>query len=227
MQDNLSLRRIWLNGLFFAVLGMVPTFLRVHIETLRILPAVLRSLDASGLPIPDTLAWSSTLVRWISFAGSVTPPMRAAMLVAVYLLLVLIALRAASPAGAILRSNQQHVPRLLGLSAVWLLVVLAFAGWFARSPDLSLDGLMWLCGGLCLFTALWWSGDGFAGWWIGGSAPRLWSLVRLTLGGFSSGLVGALVLRFTGFDFGAALTVLCSIFRRYLCRQRAHPPWQT
>jgi hypothetical protein len=58
---------------------------------------------------------------------------------------------------------------------------------------------------MCLLTALWWSGDGLAGWWIGGSAPRLWSLVRLTLGGLGSGLVGALVLRFTGFDFGAAL----------------------
>jgi len=205
MQDNLSLRRIWLTGLFFAVLGMVPSFLRVHIETLRILPAVLRSLDASGLPVPDTLAWSSTLVRWISFAGSVTPPLRAATLVAVYLLLVLIALRAASPTGAVLRSNQQHVLRLLGLVAVWLLVVLAFDWWFARSPDLSLARLMWLCGGMCLLTALWWSGDGLAGWWIGGSAPRLWSLVRLTLGGLGSGLVGALVLRFTGFDFGAAL----------------------
>jgi len=205
MQDNLSLRRIWLTGLFFAVLGMVPSFLRVHIETLRILPAVLRSLDASGLPVPDTLAWSSTLVRWISFAGSVTPPLRAATLVAVYLLLVLIALRAASPTGAVLRSNQQHVLRLLGLVAVWLLVVLAFGWWFARSPDLSLARLMWLCGGMCLLTALWWSGDGLAGWWIGGSAPRLWSLVRLTLGGLGSGLVGALVLRFTGFDFGAAL----------------------
>ena len=205
MQDNLSLRRIWLTGLFFAVLGMVPSFLRVHIETLRILPAVLRSLDASGLPVPDTLAWSSTLVRWISFAGSVTPPLRAATLVAVYLLLVLIALRAASPTGAVLRSNQQHVLQLLGLVAVWLLVVLAFGWWFARSPDLSLARLMWLCGGMCLLTALWWSGDGLAGWWIGGSAPRLWSLVRLTLGGLGSGLVGALVLRFTGFDFGAAL----------------------
>jgi hypothetical protein len=205
MQDNLSLRRIWLTGLFFAVLGMVPSFLRVHIETLRILPAVLRSLDASGLPVPDTLAWSSTLVRWISFAGSVTPPLRSATLVAVYLLLVLIALRAASPTGAVLRSNQQHVLRLLGLVAVWLLVVLAFGWWFARSPDLSLARLMWLCGGMCLLTALWWSGDGLAGWWIGGSAPRLWSLVRLTLGGLGSGLVGALVLRFTGFDFGAAL----------------------
>jgi hypothetical protein len=205
MQDNLSLRRIWLTGLFFAVLGMVPSFLRVHIETLRILPAVLRSLDASGLPVPDTLAWSSTLVRWISFTGSVTPPLRSAILVAVYLLLVLIALRAASPTGAVLRSNQQHVLRLLGLVAVWLLVVLAFGWWFARSPDLSLARLMWLCGGMCLLTALWWSGDGLAGWWIGGSAPRLWSLVRLTLGGLGSGLVGALVLRFTGFDFGAAL----------------------
>jgi len=205
MQDNLSLRRIWLNGLFFAVLGMVPTFLRVHIETLRILPAVLRSLDDSGLPIPDTLAWSNTLVRWISFAGSVTPPMRAAMLVAVYLLLVLIALRAASPAAAILPGNRQHIPRLLGLLAVWLLVIMAFGWWFVRSPDLSLARLLWLGGGLCLFTALWWSGDGFAGWWIGGSAPRLWSLVRLALGGLGCGLVGALVLRFTGFDFGAAL----------------------
>ncbi len=205
MQDNLSLRRIWLTGLLFAVLGMVPSFLRVHIETLRILPAVLRSLDASGLPVPDTLAWPSTLVRWISVMGSVTPPLRAAVLALVYLLLVLIALRAASPAGIAPLGNRQHVPRLLELSAAWLGAVLAFAWWFGRSPGLSLARLMWLCGGLCLFTALWWSGDGLAGWWLGGRSPRLWSLIRLTLGGVGSGLFGALVLRFTGFDFGAAL----------------------
>jgi len=205
MGDTVSLRRVWLVGFWFALLGMVPSFLRLHIETLRILPAVLRSLDASGLPIPDTLAWSSTLVRWISFAGAVTPSLRAAVLVTVYLLLMLIALRVASPLRALSSGSRHYFPRLLALSAIWLGVVLALGWWFTRSPELSLARLLWLCGGVCLFTALWWSADGFAGWWVSASSLRAWSLVRLTLGGLGSGLVGALVLRFTGFDFGAAL----------------------
>ncbi|GIV17479.1 MAG: hypothetical protein KatS3mg022_2914 [Armatimonadota bacterium] len=205
MERSLPVRRVWLAGLCFAVLGMIPTFLRVHIETLRILPAVLRSLDASGLPIPDTLAWSSALVRWISVVGSVTLPLRAVLLVAVYFSLLVIALRMATPSFVSWLSDRRGWVRLVTLTAVWLGAGLLMVLWIGDASNRSMQGLMLLCGAVCLTSALLWSEDGGAGWLFYRKRISGWALVRLATGGIACGLVGALVLQFTGFDFGAAL----------------------
>lgn len=205
MENTLPVRRVWLTGLCFAVLGMIPTFLRVHIETLRILPAVLRSLDASGLPIPDTLAWSSALVRWISVVGSVMLPLRAVLLVALYFLLLVIALRTATPSIASWLDDRRSLLRLVTLTAVWLSIELLVVLWIGDASNQSMRALMLLCSTVCLTSALLWSEDGGAGWLLHGKRISRWVLIRLATGGIACGLVGALVLQFTGLDFGAAL----------------------
>lgn len=205
MENTLSVRRVWLAGLCFAVLGMVPTFLRVHLETLRVLPAVLRSLEASGLPIPDTLAWPSALVRWILVTGSVALLSRTVLLAVVYLLLLAIALRVALPSFASLPSNRAGLLRLTALVVAWLgieLLVVLRSGW---ASDRSTQGLMLLCSALCVTSALLWSEDGGVGWFLRGKRIGIWALARFISGGIACGLVGALVLQFTGFGFGAAL----------------------
>ncbi|MCS6829778.1 MAG: hypothetical protein RMM08_04555 [Armatimonadota bacterium] len=205
MENTLPVRRVWLAGLCFAALGMIPTFLRVHIETLRILPAVLRSLDASGLPIPDTLAWSSALVRWISVVGSSGLQVRPTLLAVVYLLLLVIAVRLATPSVLVWLGDRGSLLRLSALTAVWLLVELLIVLWIGNPSELPVQGLMLLCAAVCLTSALLWSEDGGAGWLFHRKRVNGWALARLTGGGIACGLVGALVLQFTGFDFGAAL----------------------
>jgi hypothetical protein len=183
---------------------MVPTFLRVHTETLQILPSVLRSLDASGLPVPDTLAWSSALVRWVSLTGSIPSPQQALIVAAVSLLLVVIAVRVALPPAAFNLEQKGLKRRFALLSVGWFVLFLACV-WAGSRLPLSPTSFMLLCGCLCAFTALIWSGDGLVGWLLGGNSLRGWAATRLTVGGIACGFFGAVVLRFTGFDFGAAL----------------------
>lgn len=205
MGNTLPVRRVWLAGLCFAMLSMLPTFLRVHIETLRVLPAVLRSLDASGLPIPDTLAWSPSLVRWISAVGSVALPLRTVLLAMVYLLLLAIALHAAIPSITSQVSDKDRLMRLAALMATWLVIELLVVLWLGGTLDRSMQGWVLLCSAICLTSALLWSEDSVAGWLLWGKRISGWALVRVTAGGLACGLLGALVLQFTGFEFGAAL----------------------
>ncbi|MDW8105410.1 MAG: hypothetical protein RMK92_10405, partial [Armatimonadota bacterium] len=205
MESALSVRRVWLVGLVFALLGMVPTFLRVHIETLRILPAVLRSLDASGLPIPDTLAWSQSLVRWISTVGSWGLQARTVLLIVVYLALVLVAIRVALSSGALRFAEGSAVRRLLGILAFWLGVMYLLRQWYVAQPEQVSQYLAVISAAVCAFSALLWSGDGIAGRALWAKQTRGWAVARLIGGGIGAGLFGAMVLRFTGFDFGAAL----------------------
>ncbi|MDW8290286.1 MAG: hypothetical protein RMM06_06150 [Armatimonadota bacterium] len=205
MESALSVRRVWLVGLVFALLGMVPTFLRVHIETLRILPAVLRSLDASGLPIPDTLAWSQSLVRWISTVGSWGLQARTVLLTVVYLALVLVAIRVALSSGALRFAEGSAARRLLGILAFWLGVMYLLRQWYVAQPEQVSQYLAVISAAVCAFSALLWSGDGIAGRALWAKQTRGWAVARLIGGGIGAGLFGAMVLRFTGFDFGAAL----------------------
>lgn len=205
MEGNLPLRRVWQTGLLFAVLGMIPAFLRVHVETLRILPAVLRSLDASGLPIPNTLAWSPALVRWISVAGSVGVQAQVVLIVVTYLLMALVAIAVALSFGSLRSADGNVAPRLSWILVVWLGLVYLLRLWYVAQPERVLQSLLWVIPVVCMVSALLWSGDGIAGrilWFrrIGG-----WAIARLVAGGLALGLLGTLVLRFTSFDFGVAL----------------------
>lgn len=201
MKSALGVPQVWRTGLWFAVLGMIPSFLRVHGETLRILPSVLRSLDASGLPVPDSLAWSPALVRWVSVVGSVPLSVRLLVLVGVYLWLTWIAVRAMQPTIGL-----QSAGRAAGLWGAWLAVEALFVWWFWGSWEQSTGSMMRFLSVVCLTTTLLLAEDGVAGWWLRRrDSVSAWSLVRLTIGGFACGLVGALVLQFTSFEFGAAL----------------------
>ena len=205
MHKPLTVRQVWMTGLWFALLGMIPSFLRVHYETLRILPSVLRSLDASGLPVPDSLAWTTVMVRWISAIGSAAPVVRSAVLPLIYALLVLIALRAALPLLNLRLIDRQTALRLAGLLVIWLGCE-ALLFWLISPQAKGFRALMLFAGLSCLFTALWFSADGLAGRWLAGrNVPGGWSLLRLTVGGIACGFAGALALQFTSFDFGAAL----------------------
>lgn len=206
MKSALEVRRVWLTGLWFALFGMIPSFLRVHEETLRILPAVLRSLDASGLPIPETLAWSSALVRWISVAGSVPTLARLVILAVVYLVLLLLALRTALGTVSFTDMNRGVTGRAVILLIGWLVVMAVTASWMWDVRDMGMGEMMLPAGIACLVTAVLLSEDGIAGWCLKpGATIRAWSLVRLASGGVACGLVGTLVLQFTSFEFGAAL----------------------
>lgn len=205
MEGNLPIRRVWLTGLVFALLGMVPTFLRVHIETLRILPAVLRSLDASGLPIPDTLAWSPELVRWISTVGSFGVQLRSALVLIDYLLMAMTAIGVALSPRSLSSSDRKITRRLSWMLAVWLSVIYLLRQWYIAQPDLVLRSLFGISVALCILSALLWSEDGIAGRVLWSQRMSVWAITRLAGGGLALGLLGALVLRFTGFDFGAAL----------------------
>lgn len=205
MENALSVWRVWRTGIVFALLGMVPTFLRVHIETLRILPAILRSLDASGLPIPDTLAWSPSLVRWISTAGSLGLQVRTVLLMFVFLVMALVAVRVALSASS-LRSTERKVSlRLSWMLAVWLSLMYLLRQWYVAQPEQVMQSLFPISAAVCALSALWWSADGIAGRVLWARSSRGWAIARLVGGGIGVGLLGALVLRFTGFDFGAAL----------------------
>lgn len=206
MRNTLRVRWVWLIGLWFAILGMIPTFLRVHVETLRVLPSVLRSLDASGLPVPETLAWSSALVRWIATVGGVPPLARLLILFAVYLVLLSIALRVALPSPDLRGADTSVIWRAVALLAGWLVLEAMTAWWLWGGKEQSTGEMMLFIGMICLITALLLSEDGIAGWWLRRRASvNRWSLVRLAVGGFACGSVGALVLQFTSFEFGAAL----------------------
>ncbi|GIV21618.1 MAG: hypothetical protein KatS3mg023_3369 [Armatimonadota bacterium] len=205
MKDDLPVRRIWLTGAVFALLGMIPTFLRVHIETLRILPSVLRSLDASGLPIPDTLAWSSALVRWISTVGSFGLQMRPVLVLLAYLLMGGTAIGAALSSASLRSTDRKSALRLAWMLAVWLGVISLLAQWYIAQPEQVLRSLFGISVAVCLFSTLLWSRDGVAGWVLGAQRRSVWAVVRLSAGGLALGALGALVLRFTSFDFGAAL----------------------
>lgn len=206
MKSALRVRWVWRIGLWFAILGMVPTFLRVHVETLRGLPSVLRSLDASGLPVPETLAWSSALVRWISTIGGVPPLARLLILIVVYAVLLSIALRASLPSLDFRGADNSIIWRAVALLVVWLVLESMAIWWLWGGKEQSTGEMMSVVGVICLITALLLSEDGVAGWWLRWRASvSRWSLVRLAVGGFACGLVGALVLQFTSFDFGFAL----------------------
>lgn len=206
MRSALQVRRVWLIGLWFAILGMIPTFLRVHVETLRVLPSVLRALDASGLPVPETLAWSSALVRWISTVGGVPPLARLLIPLAVYLVLLSIALRTALPSLDFRGADDRVIWRVVSLLVGWLVLEAMAVWWLWGGRKQSTGEMMLFIGVVCLITALLLSEDGIAGWWLRQRASmNRWSLVRLAVGGFACGSVGALVLQFTSFDFGFAL----------------------
>lgn len=206
MTSPLGVGQVWRTGLWFAVVGTVPSFLRVHVKTLGILPSVLRSLDASGLPVPDSLAWSPAIVRWISTVGSVPPSLRLLGLVAAYLCLVWLALRVMQPSFRLWDADKTTVLRAAGLLAVWLVAEVPVVWGLWGSWTQGTSALMLFASLVCLITATLLSGDGIAGWWQKQRASvGAWSLVRLALGGFACGLLGALVLQFTSFDFGAAL----------------------
>ncbi len=207
MRKPLSVKQVWGTGLWFAVLGMIPSFLRVHYETLRILPAVLRSLDASGLPIPESLAWSTGLVRWISAVGSATPIVRATLLPLIFAILVVIAVRVALPPFRLGNPDRQQLWRLVALMVGWVLATLGLAWWFVwRAERPSLENVAPFTALSCLIAGLLLSADGAAGR-LQGVRERLspWPFLRLVVGSVGCGLVGALVLQFTSFDFGAAL----------------------
>lgn len=205
MESALSIWRVWRTGLLFALLGMVPTFLRVHIETLRILPATLRSLEASGLPIPDTLAWSPSLVRWISWAGSWGLQVRTVLLMVVFLLLAAVAVRVALSDSFLRPAEGRETWGLWAMLAVWLGALYLLRQWYVAQPDQVMQHLFPISAAVCAASALLWSADGVASSMLWARQWRAWALVRLVGGGIGLGLLGALVLRFTGFDFGAAL----------------------
>ena len=205
MGGNLPWRRVWQIGLLFAVLGMVPTFLRVHIETLRILPAVLRSLDASDLPIPDTLAWSPALVRWVSTVGSTGIRAQAVLVVIAYLLMGWVAIAAALTPTSLRSSDRNVLLRLASMLAVWTAMVLVLWQWYAAQPERVAPSLIGVLPVLCMISTLLWSYDGVAGWVLWSRRMTGWAVARLAAGGLALGLLGTLVLRFTSFDFGAAL----------------------
>lgn len=198
---RLSVFRVWSVGVVFALLAMVPTFVRVHSETWLILPGVLRLLEASALPLPDSIGWHPWLVRWIAVAGAIPQVGKALLLAAVYILLAVIAVRVASQ----LPDREHSAGRASVLSLLWAGMVLVLLWYLWDAQVRTLRAPWWLLGLVGAVSAVVVSADGLAGWLSSKGMPGGWSLLRLVVGGFCCGVAGALALQFTSFAFGAAL----------------------
>jgi hypothetical protein len=128
------------------------------------------------------------------------------ILAVAYLVLILLALRMALGSVGFGDTDRAITGRAVVLLAGWLVAMAGLVRWMWNVRDLSLGEVMLPAGIACLVTAVLLSEDGIAGWWLKPRGTlRAWSLVRLAGGGFACGLVGALVLQFTSFEFGAAL----------------------